>query len=77
MPNPSRWSLRSLAEPSGVNFMLGLFAGPFFLQATEAMSRNAWSEAAVPLMVLAAFMLLASAYTAGFRAVTADVKREA
>jgi hypothetical protein len=74
---PRRWSLRTLAEPSGINFMLGLFAGPSLFEFIEAMRRGAWSEAAVPFMILATFLFAASAYTAGFKAVTADVKREA
>ena len=78
MSKPSRWSIRSLADPSGVNFMLGLFAGPFFFEAVGNMRRNAWPEAAVPLMALAAFVLAAAAYNAVFKVVTAaDAKREA
>jgi hypothetical protein len=77
MADHSRWSLRSLADPSGVNFMLGLYAGPSLFEFIEAMRLNAWSEAAMSFIILAAFLFAASAYTAGFKAVTADVKREA
>jgi hypothetical protein len=68
---PPHWSLRTIVDPVGIAFGIGLNGGGAFLGAfNEALHRRAWSDAAMAFLPIALCLFVVCVYTAGFRALT-------